>query len=134
MSRGLGDVYKRQGAGRVIHEEKLVRCHRLLSFHPANRLIRHVDGEMITLRLWRSDPGNTVVDQGEPLIRFASDESVKLVKSLSRVGVWIGPPNVLGPPKPISSINTITTLGAFSGAVTSKNGGVSLTLRTSSSL
>ena len=32
--------------------------------------------------------------------------------SRSIVGVWIGPPKVLGPPKPTSSINTITTLGA----------------------
>ncbi len=39
------------------------------------------------------------------------------------VGVRIGPPNVLGPPKPMSSISTITTLGAASGALTSNHVG-----------
>ena len=51
----------------------------------------------------------------------------------SRVGVWSGPPNVLGPPKPMSSIRTITTLGAPSGASTSNRGGGS-TSRASSSV
>ncbi len=32
------------------------------------------------------------------------------------VGVWTGPPNVLGLPNPASSINTIKTFGASSGA------------------
>jgi hypothetical protein len=31
----------------------------------------------------------------------------------SMVGVRIGPPNVLGPPNPTSSIRTMTTFGAF---------------------
>jgi hypothetical protein len=35
----------------------------------------------------------------------------------------IGPPKALDAPKPISSIKTITTLGAFGGAFTSKRGG-----------
>jgi len=35
----------------------------------------------------------------------------------------MGPPNVLGPPKPMSSISTITTFGAPCGAFTSKRGG-----------
>jgi hypothetical protein len=53
--------------------------------------------------------------------------------SWSIVGVRIGPPNVLGPPKPMSSISTITTFGAPWGALT-WNGGGALTLRASSSL
>src|SRR5450631_1212311 len=43
--------------------------------------------------------------------------------SWSMVGVRIGPPNVLGPPKPMSSISTITTLGAPLGALTSNRAG-----------
>ena len=53
--------------------------------------------------------------------------------SLSIVGVRIGPPNVLGPPKPMSSISTMTTLGARLGALTSNRAG-GLALRASSSL
>ena len=39
------------------------------------------------------------------------------------MGIWIGPPNALLAPKPMSSISTMTTLGAPSGALTSKRGG-----------
>jgi hypothetical protein len=46
--------------------------------------------------------------------------------------VRMGPPNVLVPPKPRSSISTITTLGASLGALTSNRGGA-LALRASSS-
>ena len=53
--------------------------------------------------------------------------------SWSIVGVRIGPPNVLGPPKPMSSISTITTLGAPLGALTSNRAG-GLALRASSSV
>ena len=53
--------------------------------------------------------------------------------SWSIVGVRMGPPNVLGPPKPTSSISTITTLGAPLGALTSNRAG-GLALRASSSL
>ena len=58
---------------------------------------------------------------------------VMVAASRSRVGVCSGPPNVLGPPKPMSSISTITTLGAPLGAVTSNLGGA-LALRASNSL
>ena len=55
-----------------------------------------------------------------------------LAASVSNVGVRIGPPNVLGPPKPMSSMSTMTTLGAPAGALTSNRGGA-FTLRASSS-
>src|SRR5688572_11359834 len=45
----------------------------------------------------------------------------------------MGPPKVLGPPNPTSSISTITTLGALLGAFTSKRAG-GLALRASSSV
>ena len=47
--------------------------------------------------------------------------------------MWIGPPKALEAPKPMSSISTITTFGAPSGAFTSKRGGA-LAFRASSSL
>src|SRR5688572_5743250 len=43
--------------------------------------------------------------------------------SLSAVGMLIGPPNALEWPKPMSSISTMTTLGAPLGGLTSKRGG-----------
>jgi hypothetical protein len=43
--------------------------------------------------------------------------------SRSSVGILIGPPNALECPKPMSSISTITTLGAPCGALTSERGG-----------
>ena len=52
---------------------------------------------------------------------------------ISIVGVRMGPPNVLGPPKPMSSMRTITTFGAPLGAFTSKRAG-GLALRASSSV
>jgi hypothetical protein len=48
-------------------------------------------------------------------------------------GVGIGPPKVLGAPKPRSSIRMITTFGAPAGALTWKAGGA-FTLRASSSV
>ncbi len=51
----------------------------------------------------------------------------------SSVGMRMGPPKALEWPKPMSSISTITTLGAPCGALTSKRGG-GFTLRASSSV
>jgi hypothetical protein len=48
--------------------------------------------------------------------------------SCSAVGVRIGPPKALGWPKPMSSINTISTFGALAGAWTRNSGG-GVTLR-----
>ena len=53
--------------------------------------------------------------------------------SRSIVGMGIGPPKVLGTPKPMSSISTMTTFGAPAGAFTSKRGG-GVTLRASISV
>ena len=47
--------------------------------------------------------------------------------------MWIGPPNALDMPKPMSSISTINTFGAPSGALISKRGG-GVALRASSSV
>src|ERR1700740_3195329 len=52
---------------------------------------------------------------------------------MSSVGMWMGPPNELDCPKPMSSSSTITTFGAPFGAVTLKSGGA-LALRASSSV
>jgi hypothetical protein len=46
-----------------------------------------------------------------------------LLAIFSSVGMLMGPPNALLCPKPISSIKTITILGAPFGAFTSKRGG-----------
>jgi len=43
--------------------------------------------------------------------------------SFSALGMWIGPPKALEWPKPMSSISTMTMLGAPLGGLTSKRGG-----------
>src|SRR5262249_973110 len=50
------------------------------------------------------------------------------------VGMWIGPPNALDWPNPMSSISTISTFGAPAGALTWKRGGGGGALRMSSTL
>src|ERR1700737_2327902 len=37
--------------------------------------------------------------------------------------MWMGPPKALGWPNPMSSISTMSTLGALAGALTSNRGG-----------
>jgi hypothetical protein len=56
-----------------------------------------------------------------------------LAAILSSVGMSIGPPKAWEAPNPMSSISTITTFGAPSGALTSKRAGA-LASRASSSL
>ena len=56
-----------------------------------------------------------------------------LFASFSSVGMLMGPPKALLWPKPMSSIKTMTTLGAPLGALTSNRGGA-LALRASSSV
>jgi hypothetical protein len=71
-------------AGRVIDEEWLVRCHRLLGLDPVDRLVGHVDREVIVLHLRRLDLDDAVVDERVPLVGLAADEAVELVEALVR--------------------------------------------------
>ena len=68
--------------GRVVDEERLVRRHRLLGFHPVDGLVRHVDGEVVVLHLRRIDLDHAVVDERIPLVGLAADEAVELVETL----------------------------------------------------
>jgi len=82
----LGNVVWRvDGAGCIVHEERLVRRHRLLSFHPVDRLVGHVHGEVIALRMRRGDPGDAVIDQRIPLIRFARSKGPETLVSQAAV-------------------------------------------------
>ncbi len=69
-------------AGRVVDEERLVRRHRLLGLHPVDRLVGHVDGEVVVLHLRRIDLDHAVVDERIPLVGLAADEAVELVEAL----------------------------------------------------
>ena len=53
--------------------------------------------------------------------------------SFSAVGMWIGPPNALDWPNPMSSIRMMRTFGALSGAFTWNRGGA-FALRASSTV
>ncbi len=70
------------GAGRVVHEERLVGRHRLLRLHPVDRLVCHIYGKMIVLHFRWINLGDAVIDQRIPLIRLAPDEAVELVETL----------------------------------------------------
>ena len=72
------------GTGREIHEERLVRRHRLLGLDPVDRLIGHVLGEVVVLLLGRIDLLDAVVDQRSPLVGLAANEAVELVEALVR--------------------------------------------------
>ena len=68
--------------GRVVDEERLVRRHRLLGFHPVDGLVGHVDGEVVVLHLWGIDLDHAVVDERIPLVGLTADEAVELVEPL----------------------------------------------------
>jgi len=58
-----GHVVRRvDSAGCIVHEKGLVRRHRLLGLDPVDRLVGHVHGEVIALRMRRRDPGDAVID------------------------------------------------------------------------
>ena len=71
------------GAGREIHEERLVGHQRLLLPRPLDRLVRHVLGEVVALlgRLLRLDCRRAFVDRGIPLVGFAADETVEVLEA-----------------------------------------------------
>ena len=78
----LGDVVRRVHRTRCkVHKEGLVGRHGLLRLHPANRLVRHVIGKVITLHMRRVDAGDTIVNQRVPLVGFTPDKAIKLVKA-----------------------------------------------------
>ena len=83
-------MWRVDGTGRKIYKERLVGCHRLLGFDPANRLVRHIGGKVVVLHLGRRNARHTVVDQRIPLIRLATDESIKFVESLMRRPAIVG--------------------------------------------
>ena len=89
----FGDMVRGvDGARCVIHEKGLVRRHRLLRLDPIDRLVGHIDGEVIAFRFRRIHFGNAVVDQWIPLIRLAADEAIELVESLmGRPAIERGP-------------------------------------------
>jgi len=84
-------VRRMNGAGCIVHEEGLVRRHRLLGLDPVDRLVGHIHGEVIALRVRRRDSGSAVIDQRVPLIRLAPDKAIELVEPL------VGGPAIEGP-------------------------------------
>ena len=80
----LGHVVRRvAGAGREVHEERLVGHQRLLLARPLDRLVGHVLGEVIALlgRLLRLDGGGAFVDRRVPLVGLAADEAVEVLEA-----------------------------------------------------
>src|SRR5688500_3941137 len=79
---GLRSVMGGMGRTRCeVHVERFVGREGLLGAYPADRLVRHVNGEMIARSLRRLYARDAVKDGGSPLIGFSSDESVELVEA-----------------------------------------------------
>ena len=70
-----------RGAGREVHVERLVGRQRLLGAHPVDRLVGHVDREVVVRRLPVLDARDAVVDGRRPLVGLAADEAVELVEA-----------------------------------------------------
>ena len=77
-----------RGAGREVHEERLVGHQRLLLAHPAHRLVRHVLGEVVallgTLALFHRR--RAFVDGRIPLVGLAADEAVEVLEAAAAGG------------------------------------------------
>ena len=71
------------GAGREVHEERLVGQQRLLLAHPVDRLVGQVLGQVIALgrRLRRLDRGGALVQGRVPLVVLAADEAVEVLEA-----------------------------------------------------
>jgi hypothetical protein len=72
-----------RGAGREVHEKRLVGHQRSLLAHPLDRLIGHVFGEVVALfrRLGDLDGRCAFVDSRVVLVGFAADEAVEVFES-----------------------------------------------------
>src|SRR6266446_10070027 len=53
----------------------------MLRLHPSKRLVRHINGEMITGLMRRLYPRGSIKNGRSPLIRFATDETVKFIEA-----------------------------------------------------
>src|SRR6266849_2588135 len=65
----------------------------MLRLHPADRLVRHISGEVVIRIVRRLHPDGSVKNCRRPLIGFAANEAIELVEArVSRPAV-IGPRN-----------------------------------------
>ena len=69
------------GTGGEVDEERLIRRQRLLETHPVDCLIGHVRGEVVVGVFGRLHFRGSVMDNGCPLVRLATDEAVELVEA-----------------------------------------------------
>ena len=75
-------VRRMGGAGREVHEERLVGHQRLLLAHPAHAVVGEVLGEVVPLLGGRGrlDRGRAVVQRRVPLVVLAADEAVEALE------------------------------------------------------
>ena len=73
------------GAGREVHEERLVGHQRLLLAHPGDRAVGEILGERVALlgRLRRLDRRGALVQPGVVLVGLAADEAVEVLEARS---------------------------------------------------
>ncbi|ETX00926.1 MAG: hypothetical protein ETSY2_38115 [Candidatus Entotheonella gemina] len=71
------------GIRRPVHEKRLVGRIRPVMLQPVKRLLDQVLGQMVVVVMWRLDGGRVFVEPGLPLRRFACDEAVEIIESVS---------------------------------------------------
>ncbi len=74
----MGGVY---GPGGIVDHKGFIGCHGLLELHPFDGFISHVRGEVIVFIVLFLHFGHTIKNDWIPLIGFAANESIKLVKT-----------------------------------------------------
>src|SRR4029077_4864126 len=92
----LGHVVRRmRSAGRVVHEEWLVRGQRLLLLHPRDGAVRQVLVERVALfpRLSRLDPRRAFKQVGVVLMGLAADEAIEILESPTTRGPMVEGPD-----------------------------------------
>src|SRR6476646_10141537 len=53
----------------------------MLSLHPGDRLVRHINGEVVIRIVRRLNSDGSIEDGGRPLVRLTAYEAVELVKA-----------------------------------------------------
>ena len=85
------------GAGREVHEERLLGSQRLLGAHPVDRPVRQVLGQVVALlrRSSRLDRRRALVQRRVVLVVLAADEAVEVLEPAAAGGPRVERPDAL---------------------------------------
>src|SRR6266566_8887156 len=83
----------------------------MLCLHPADRLVRHIGGEVVIRIVRRLHTDGSVKNCRRPLVGFAADEAIELVEA------GVSRPAVIGPRNGYFPRRSLVILSESSGAV-----------------